>query len=64
MLTIGLGGVRLRRRHRTTDPAKGPDLFGREFTATPVPVKFVGDIRYLPVRGSKSLYLVTVIDLA
>lgn len=37
MRIIGLAGVRLRRRHRTTiaDPAaaKAPDLIGRDFTA-------------------------------
>nr|WP_193241803.1 IS3 family transposase [Streptomyces phaeolivaceus] len=38
MRSIGLAGVRLRRRHRTTtaDPAaaKAPDLIGRDFTAS------------------------------
>ncbi|MFE7268765.1 DDE-type integrase/transposase/recombinase [Streptomyces sp. NPDC057592] len=60
-------GVRLRRRHRTTvaDPAaaKAPDLIGRDFTATAVNAKYVGDITYLPVSGAKPLYLATVIDL-
>lgn len=68
MRTIGLEGVRLRRRHRTTlaDHAapKAPDLIGRDFTATEVNTKYVGDITYLPVSGSKPLYLATVIDLA
>ncbi|WP_107484688.1 IS3 family transposase [Streptomyces sp. TN58] len=40
MRTIGIEGVRLRRRHRTTvaDPAatKAPDLVGRDFTAAEV----------------------------
>ncbi|MET7889589.1 IS3 family transposase, partial [Streptomyces avermitilis] len=67
MRTIGLEGVRLRRRHRTTvaDPAaaKAPDLIGRDFTATEVNAKYVGDITYLPVSGAKPLYLATVIDL-
>lgn len=40
MRAIGLAGVRLRRRHRTTvaDPAaaKAPDLIGRDFTAPAV----------------------------
>ncbi|MGA5873960.1 IS3 family transposase [Streptomyces cinereoruber] len=68
MRTIGLEGVRLRRRHRTTlaDRAapKAPDLIGRDFTAAVVNTKYVGDITYLPVSGSKPLYLATVIDLA
>jgi transposase InsO family protein len=68
MRTIGLEGVRLRRRHRTTltDQAavKAPDLIGRDFTATEVNTKYVGDITHLPVSGSKPLYLATVIDLA
>ncbi|MFD4949996.1 IS3 family transposase [Streptomyces sp. NPDC058409] len=67
MRTVGLEGVRLRRRHRTTvaDPAaaKAPDLIGRDFTATAVNAKYVGDITYLPVSGAKPLYLATVIDL-
>ncbi|MGW4790231.1 IS3 family transposase [Streptomyces sp. NPDC004230] len=65
---IGLAGVRLRRRHRTTvaDPAaaKAPDLIGRDFTASEPNTKYVGDITYLPVDGGKFLYLATVIDLA
>ncbi|MFD5513900.1 IS3 family transposase [Streptomyces sp. NPDC127051] len=68
MRTIGLKGVRLRRRHRTTlaDPAaaKAPDLLGRDFTASEVNTKYVGDITYLPVSGSKPLCLATVTDLA
>jgi transposase InsO family protein len=67
MRAIGLAGVRLRRRHRTTvaDPAaaKAPDLIGRDFTAPAVNAKYVGDITYLPVSGAKPLYLATVIDL-
>ncbi|SEC13648.1 Transposase InsO and inactivated derivatives [Streptomyces sp. 2314.4] len=66
--SIGLEGVRLRRRHRTTvaEPtaAKAPDLIGRDFTAAAVNTKYVGDITYLPVSGAKPLYLATVIDLA
>jgi transposase InsO family protein len=61
MRTIGLEGVRLRRRHRTTtaEPAaaKAPDLIGRDFTADAVNTKYVGDITYLPVSGAKPLYL-------
>ncbi|MFF2404430.1 IS3 family transposase [Streptomyces goshikiensis] len=68
MRTIGLEGVRLRRRHRTTlaehAAPKAPDLIGRDFTATEVNTKYFGDITYLPVSGSKPLYLATVIDLA
>jgi transposase InsO family protein len=65
MKKIGLAGVRLRRRHRTTvpDPAavKAADLIGRDFTAEHPNIKYVGDITYLPVSGTKPLY--TVIDL-
>ena len=68
MRSIGLAGVRLRRRHRTTiaDPSavKAPDLIGRDFTASEPNTKYVGDITYLPVDGGKFLYLATVIDLA
>ncbi|WP_432009606.1 IS3 family transposase [Streptomyces bacillaris] len=68
MRTIGLEGVRLRRRHRTTladqTAAKAPDLIGRDFTAAAVSRRYVGDITYLPVSGPKPLYLATVIDLA
>uniref|UniRef100_UPI0035DC3AB6 IS3 family transposase n=5 Tax=Bacillati TaxID=1783272 RepID=UPI0035DC3AB6 len=67
MRTIGLEGVRPRRRHRTTisDPVavKAPDLIGRDFTATEVNTKYVGDITYLSVGGGKFCYLATVIDL-
>ncbi|WP_107097000.1 IS3 family transposase [Streptomyces sp. NBRC 110028] len=68
MRSIGLAGVRLRRRHRTTvaDPAaaKAPDLIGRDFTASEPNTKYVGDITYLPLDSGKFLYLATVIDLA
>lgn len=68
MRSIGLEGVRLRRRHRTTAAdqavAKAPDLIGRDFTASKVNTRYVGDITYLPVSGAKPLYLATVIDLA
>ncbi|MEU6062858.1 IS3 family transposase [Streptomyces sp. NPDC047097] len=68
MRSIGLAGVRLRRRHRTTTPdpaaAKAPDLIGRDFTAPEPNTKYVGDITYLPLDGGKFLYLATVIDLA
>ncbi len=68
MRSIGLAGVRLRRRHRTTitDPAvtKTPDLIGRDFTASEPNTKHVGDITYLPLEGGKFLYLAIIIDLA
>ncbi|MCM2389647.1 IS3 family transposase [Streptomyces albipurpureus] len=68
MRTIGVEAVRPRRRHRTTvaDQAasKAPDLIGRDFNASEVDTKYVGDITYLPVSGAKPLYLATVIDLA
>ncbi|MCH0543507.1 IS3 family transposase [Streptomyces sp. MUM 203J] len=68
MRQVGLAGLRLRRRHRTTvaDPAapKAPDLIGRDFTASEPNTKYVGDITYLPLDGGKFLYLATVIDLA
>lgn len=68
MRSIGLAGVRLRHRHRTTIPcpaaAKAPDLIGRDFTAAEPNTKYVGDITYLPLDGGKFLYLATVIDLA
>lgn len=68
MRSIGLAGVWLRRRHRTTvaDPASAmaPDLIGRDFTASEPNTKYVGDITYLPLDGGKFLYLAIVIDLA
>jgi transposase InsO family protein len=67
MRTIGLQGLRLRRRHRTTiaDPAaaKAPDLIRRDFTAPAPNQRYVGDITYLPVGDRGFLYLATVIDL-
>lgn len=67
MKAIGLAGLRLRRKHRTTIPdraaAKMPDLIGRDFTAAQVNRKYVGDITYLPLAGGKFRYLATVIDL-
>jgi transposase InsO family protein len=68
MRGIGVAGLRLRRRHRTTiaDPAaaKAADLIGRDFTAPTVNSRYVGDITYLPVGERRFLYLATVIDLA
>jgi hypothetical protein len=59
MRTIGLAGLRLRKKHRTTipDPAavKVADLIGRDFTAEHPNAKYVGDITYLPVSGAKPL---------
>jgi transposase InsO family protein len=67
MRGIGLAGLRLRRRTRTTisDPtaAKAPDLIGRDFTAPAPNKRYVGDITYLPVGQRGFLYLATVIDL-
>ncbi|WNV83906.1 IS3 family transposase [Umezawaea sp. Da 62-37] len=67
MRGIGLAGVRLRRRHRTTvaDPAavKAPDLLGRDFTAQTPNARYVGDITYLPIADGTFLYLATVMDL-
>jgi transposase InsO family protein len=67
MRGIGLAGLRLRRRHRTTlaDPtaAKAPDLLGRDFTAQEPNSRYVGDITYLPITDGTFLYLATVMDL-
>ena len=67
MREVGLAGVRLRRRHRTTlaDPAavKAPDLLGRDFTADTPNTKYVGDITYLPIADGTFGYLATVMDL-
>jgi transposase InsO family protein len=67
MRGIGLAGLRLRRRTRTTIPdpnaAKAPDLIGRDFTAPAPNQRYVGDITYLPVGEGGFLYLATVIDL-
>ncbi len=67
MRGIGLSGLRLRRRHRTTigDPAaaKAPDLLGRDFTAQTPNTRYVGDITYLPIEDGTFCYLATVMDL-
>lgn len=67
MRAIGLQGVRLRRRHRTTVPdaaaVKAPDLIGRDFTSEAPNTKYVGDITYLSVGSGRFCYLATVIDL-
>lgn len=55
MRSIGLAGLRLRTRHRTTIPgpaaAKAPDLIGRDFTAEAVNTKHVGDITWYRIRA-------------
>lgn len=67
MRGIGLAGLRLRRRHRTTvaDPAasQAPDLLGRDFTAQAPNTRYVGDITYLPIADGTFRYLATVMDL-
>ena len=46
------------------DPAdqKVPDLLKRDFTATQINTRYVGDITYLPLATGGNLYLATVID--
>jgi transposase InsO family protein len=67
MRGVGLQGLRLRRRHRTTvaDPAaaKAPDLIGRDFTAPAPNRRYVGDITYLPVGERGFLYLIVTWNL-
>lgn len=67
MRAVGIVGLHLRRRHRTTvaDPTapKVADRIGRDFTANVPNSRYVGDITYLPVAGARPLYLATVIDL-
>jgi transposase InsO family protein len=67
MRGIGLQGLKLRRRQRTTIPdtaaTKAPDLIGRDFTAPAPNLRYVGDITYLPVGERGFLYLATVVDL-
>lgn len=67
MRGIGLSGLRLRRRHRTTigDPSasKAPDLIERDFTAKTPNTRYVGDITYLPLEDGTFCYLATVMDL-
>ena len=66
MRTHGIAGYRRRRRVKTTvaDPAdqKVPDLLKRDFTATRINTRYVGDITYLPLASGGNLYLATVID--
>jgi transposase InsO family protein len=67
MRQVGLAGLRLRRRHRTTvaDPTtvKAPDLLERDFTAPKPNARYVGDITYLPIADGTFCYLATVMDL-
>ncbi|PSL51486.1 integrase-like protein [Saccharothrix carnea] len=67
MRGIGLAGLRLRRRHRTTTAGptavKAPDLLGRDFTAQEPNTRYVGDITYPPIADGTFLYLATVMDL-
>jgi transposase InsO family protein len=67
MARIGLQGVHLRRKVRTTVPEPSatpvPDLLRRDFTAVEPNAKYVGDITYLPVGDGQFLYLATVLDL-
>ncbi len=48
MRRFGIEGLRLRRRTRTTiaDPAKAPDVIGRNFTAAAPNERYVGDITF------------------
>ncbi len=66
MRSNGIAGYRRRRRVRTTVPEpadqKVPDLLRREFTATQINTRYVGDITYLPLASGGNLYLATVID--
>ncbi len=66
MSAVGIAGIRLRRRVRTTIPepsdVKAPDLLRRDFTAPAPNRRYVGDITYLPLADGTNLYLATVID--
>ncbi|RPK32318.1 Integrase core domain protein [Streptomyces sp. ADI93-02] len=65
---IGLQGVHLRKKVRTTVPKPSatpvPDLLRRDFTASESNTKYVGDITYLSIDGGKFCYLATFIDPA
>jgi transposase InsO family protein len=67
MRTLGITGVHLRKKVRTTIPEPSaqpvPDLLERDFTAQAPNTRYVGDITYLPVGEGRFLYLATVIDL-
>ena len=66
MRSNGIAGYRRRRRVRTTVPEpadqKIPDLLSRDFNATQINTRYVGDITYLPLASGGNLYLATVID--
>jgi transposase InsO family protein len=67
MRRVGIGGLHLRKKVRTTIPEPAaspvPDLLERDFTAQAPNTRYVRDITYLPVGDGKFLYLATVIDL-
>jgi len=67
MRAIGIAGVHLRKKVRTTVPEPSatpvPDLLVRDFTADAPNTTYVGDITYLPVGEGRFLYLATVLDL-
>ena len=67
MRRLGIAGVHLRRKVRTTIPEPAaspvPDLLDRDVTAAAPNTRYVGDITYLPVGDGHFLYLATVIDL-
>lgn len=64
----GIEGASWRKRRPVTttpDPqaATVPDRLNRDFTATRIGEKYVGDITYLPLQTGDFLYLATVIDI-
>lgn len=67
MRDLGLVGLRLRRRHRTTtgDPAaaKAPGPARPDFTTQAPNTRYVGDITYLPITDGTFRYLAIVMDL-
>jgi transposase InsO family protein len=67
MRRIGIAGVHLRKKVRTTVPEPSatpvPDLLQRDFTASEPNTKYVGDITYLPIGDGQFLYLAMVLDL-
>jgi transposase InsO family protein len=60
---VRLSGI----RHGTTVPGPAaawiPDILGRDFTASAPNQRYIGDMTYLLIKGSKPWYLATVIDL-
>lgn len=67
MRRIGVEGVHLRKKVRTTVPEPAavpvPDLLQRDFTASEPNTRYVGDITYLPIGDGQFLYLASVLDL-